>query len=113
MYVNPGELNKKIQIIRKSDGETYDDEGLLFENEEIIRECWAKVTNTSGTELIKAGSEIVKAKKRFLIRWTDTEITAAMIVRYAGEDHEIQYINPYGDSREYMEIWTEIGKRVV
>ena len=113
MYIDPGDLNKRIQIIRKSDGETYDDEGLLVEEEEIIRECWAKVTNTSGTELIKAGSEVTEAKKRFLVRWTPVEINAAMIVRYAGDDHEIQYINPYGDSKEYMEIWTKLGKRVV
>ena len=102
MYVDPGDLNKKIQIIQKSDGETYDDEGHLVENEVVIRTCWAKVSNTSGTELLKAGTELSQAKKRFLVRYTDTEITAAMVVRYKEIDHDILYVNPYGDSKEYL-----------
>lgn len=112
MYVDPGDLNKKIQIIRIFDGEDYDDEGHPIVSEEIVRECWAKVSNTSGTELVRAGSELADAKKRFLVRYTPVEINPAMVVRYAGIDHNIQYINPYGDNREYMEIWTDTKERV-
>lgn len=113
MYVDPGDLNKKIQIIKKSDGETYDDEGHLVENEVLVRDCWAKVSNTSGTEMLKAGTEFADAKKRFLIRYTATEITAAMVVRYKGLDHNILYINPYGDNKEYLELWTDLKEQVV
>lgn len=140
MNIDPGELNKRIQIVQKMDGESYDDEGLPVRKERVIRTCWAKVTNTSGTELVRAGSEFAEAKKRFLVRYTPTPITTAMVVRYRSEagdpplldlmsekvsdsdggiittggrpgDHKILYVNPYGDSREYLEIWTEMERR--
>ena len=68
MYVDPGDLNKRIQIVSLSDGETYDDEGHKVKDEIIVRTCWAKVSNTSGTELITADAELSDEKKRFLIR---------------------------------------------
>lgn len=112
MYVDPGDLNKRIQIIRKTKGK-YDDKGHLVQTEEIIRTCRAKVTNTSGAELIRAGEELSDAKKRFLVRSTRTEINAAMIVRYKGEDHDIIYVNTYSDNLDYTEIWTGVRKAVI
>ena len=112
MYVDPGELNKQIQIVRKSDGE-YDDEGHLVPSETVVRTCWAKVSNTSGTELRKSGTEFADAKKRFLVRYTSTEITTAMVVRYKGLDHNILYVNPYGDNKEYLELWTDLKEQVI
>lgn len=117
MNIDPGELNKKIQIIQIMDGESYDDEGLPIRDEKTVRTCWARVTNSSGTELVRAGSEFAEAKKRFLVRYAPAPITTAMVVRYQSEadgqpaDHRILYINPYGDSREYLEIWTELERR--
>lgn len=113
MYINPGDLNKQIQIVRITTGREYDRQGHPVRSEEVIRTCWAKVTSTSGTELIKAGWELADAKKRFLVRWTPTPITEAMVVRYAGEDHDIVRVNTYSDNREYTEIWTDRKKAVV
>lgn len=111
MYVNPGELDKRIQIIlNKNAG--INANGFPQDSEKIVRTCWAKVTNTSGSEIIKANSEFSDAKKRFLIRYTDIEINTDMIVRYKGRDHDIKYVNPYEDNKEYLEIWTEISERV-
>jgi hypothetical protein len=42
---------------------------------------------------------------RFLIRWSDTMLTRKMVVRYNGADYNIEYINGYGDSMEYVELW--------
>ncbi len=111
MYVNPGDLDKQIQIIRKAEP-TYDSEGKKVISEDIIRTCWAQVKNTSGTELVKAGTEFAEAKKRFLVRYTDTEINSAMVVRYKGLDHDILYVNPYGDNKEYLEIWANLKEQV-
>lgn len=111
MYVNPGELNKRIQIIF-NENTGINSNGFPQESAKIVRECWAKVTNTSGSELVKANSEFSNAKKRFLIRYTDTEINTDMVVRYKGQDHDIKYVNPYEDNKEYLEIWTEISERV-
>ena len=113
MYVDPGDLNKKIQIIRIKTGKHYDSKGHPVTDEEIIRECWAKVTSTTGTELIRAGVELSDGRRRFLVRWTPDPITAAMVVRYAGDDYNIEYVNQYGDDRRYVEIWTDIKKAVV
>lgn len=112
MYVDPGDLNKKIQIVQKSEG-AYDDEGHLIAKETVIRTCWARVSNVSGTEMIRAAAEIADAKRRFLVRYTSTEITTAMVVRYKGLDHNILYVNTYGDNKEYTEIWTDTKEKVI
>ena len=107
MYIDPGELSKKIQIISKSTGECYDDEGHLIEKETVVRECWARVSSISGTELIKAGAEFADTKKRFLVRWTPTEINASMYVLHGNLYHNITYVNPYRENKDYLEIWTD------
>lgn len=111
MYVNPGELKKHIQIIHLVANGT-NKNGFPIKEEKIVHRCYAKVSNTSGTEIVKANSEFSEAKKRFLIRYTNKDINTDMIVRYNGKDHNIQYINPYGDSKEYLEIWTDLSERV-
>lgn len=106
MNVNPGELNKKIQIIQKEEQE--DEDGFPVLSDKVIRTCWARYSNTSGSEIIKAGTEFASAKARFLIRYSSVPINEDMFVRYQGKDYNIEYINPYGDSKEYMEIWTSL-----
>ena len=111
MNINPGELNKKIQIIQKTDG-GINPNGYPIEGEKIIRECWAKFSNISGTEIVKANSEFSSAKTRFLVRHSKASIDTDMIIRYAGKDYGIVYINTYGDGKEYMEIWAERLEKV-
>lgn len=106
MNVNPGELNKKIQIIQKAEQE--DDDGFSALSDKVIRTCWARYSNTSGSEIIKAGTEFASAKARFLVRYSPISINEDMFVRYKGKDYNIEYINPYGDNKEYMEIWASL-----
>ena len=100
--IQAGELNRRIQIIRK-DSER-NDAGYGTVSEAIVYSCWAKVTMTSGTEAIKADSDFGQTKVRFLIRWTSKVIDRKMFVRYAGRDYEIEYVNDYA-GRQYIEIW--------
>lgn len=104
MYVNAGELNKRISIYKKPE---LDGDGYLPENPEpvLVHTCWAKFSQTSGTELVKSNADMSEVKVRFLIRWTSRPVDRKMIVRYKGLDYEIVYLNTYGDSGEYMEIW--------
>lgn len=104
MYVNAGELNKRISIYRNPELE---EDGYLPEtpNPVLIHTCWAKFTQTSGTEMVKSNADFGETKVRFLIRYTRRGIDRKMYVRYKGENYEILYINTYGDSMEYMEIW--------
>lgn len=104
MYVNAGELDKRIDIYRKPELE---EDGYLPENPQplLVRSCWAKFSQTSGTELFKNNSDMGEAKVRFLIRYTAILIDRKMFVRYRGNDYEILYINGYGDGLEYLELW--------
>lgn len=106
MNINPGKLDKKIQIIKIQ--EKQDKDGFPALSESVVRECFAKYSKTSGSEIIKSGTEFSDARARFLVRHSPIEIDTDMFVRYAGKDYNIEYINTYGDSREYTEIWTTL-----
>lgn len=103
MQINAGRLDKKIRIIRIN--RERDADGYEVNTETVVREPWAQFSQTSGTELEKAGADMANVKVRFLIRWSATPISRKMIVRYGGADYEIEYVNGYGDSMEYMELW--------
>lgn len=109
MQVDPGKLDKKIKIILRTSG-GQDDAGFDVDepNEVVIRECYAQVTNTSGKELIEGGRELSEAKKRFLVRYTKKKITTQMIIKYAGDEYDIQYVNRWQEHNDYIEIWAEL-----
>lgn len=111
MNINPGELNKKIQIIRKN-SDSRDADGYPMEQIEIVRECYAKFTQQSGSEIQKNDSEFSNAKTRFLVRHSSIVINTDMYVLYSNHYYDIQYINNYGDSNEYTEIWCQLSERV-
>lgn len=103
MEVNAGKLNKRIEIIQIE--KELDRDGYETVKETVVRRPWAQFSQTSGTELAKANADMSEVKVRFLIRWSSTPLSRKMVVRYAGDDYEIEYINGYGDSREYVELW--------
>ena len=106
MEVNAGDLNKKIKIIKVI--KSKDKDGYETVKETVVRTPWAKFSQTSGTELVKANADMSEVKARFLIRWSSTKLSRKMIVRYGGNDYQIEYINPYGDSKEYVELWCSL-----
>lgn len=104
MMVNPGELDKRIAFVKQTAAENengYDEDPA----ETVVHTCWAKFTRTSGTEVVKANADFSEVKVRFLIRHTGAPIDRRMIVRYAGHNYEIVYLNDYEDAHEYKEIW--------
>lgn len=102
MVVDAGELNQRIQIIRVAT--VQDSEGYRTRTETVIRTPWARFSQTSGTELLRSGADLSEVHGRFLVRWTRIPLSRKDLVRYRGQDWEIEYINPYGDSREYVEL---------
>ena len=104
--VNAGELNKRIAIIEKT--QTVDGDGYNLYDEREVYSCWAKFTRTSGTEKIKSNADFAQITARFLIRYTKKQLSRKMLVRYAGNDYEIEYLNDYGDSHRYIEIWCNL-----
>ena len=103
MEVNAGKLNKRIEIIQIE--KELDRDGYETVKETVVRRPWAQFSQTSGTELTKANADMSEVMVRFLIRWSSTPMSRKMVVRYAGDDYEIEYINGYGDSLEYVELW--------
>lgn len=107
MNVNPGELNKRIEILLIS--EEQDEDGFPVSEPVVIKRPWAKVSQYSAKEKLLAGTDMSDVKMRFLIRYSKTKLHDDMIVRYAGKLYEIKMINNYDESNEYIEI---IGERV-
>lgn len=104
MNINIGELNKRIKIVSVTT--TRYDEGFPINTETVIYECWAKVTQTSGTELIKANAEFSDVSTRFLIRYTPKQIDTDMKIIFQGKNYDIVYVNNYEFSNEFIEIFT-------
>lgn len=108
MYVDAGELDKRISIYRKG---PLDPDGYGEPDPELVHRCWAKFSRTSGREIVQANADFGEVKVRFLIRWTRKLIERKMFVRYRGTDYEIVYVNDYADRREYLELWCEALSR--
>lgn len=111
MNVNPGELDKRIKFITTA-SET-DSDGFPAEPvETIFHECWASVSHTSGTEIIKANAEFSEIKTRFMIRYTKKEINQKMEILFNAKHYNIAYMNNYNLSNEYIEIFATIKELI-
>lgn len=98
-----GELKQKIQFFKKpikndADGFSIGD-GILYYS------CYAKVTNQSGTEILKANAEFAETKTRFLIRYTKNPICENMYIVFNNVKYDITYINNYEFSNKYIEVF--------
>ncbi|WP_312373009.1 phage head closure protein [Lachnoclostridium sp.] len=95
MNVNPGELNKRIEI-RTFNKKT--------EESNLVRKCWAKITNISGKEIIRNNIDIENIETRFLVRHSKTQITKDMEIHFRDMIFDIKYSNEYGYGKQYVEI---------
>lgn len=106
MYVNAGNFNKKIDIVKFE--ESKDKDGFPVKSEVLVLKTWAQVTNVSGTELIKSNSDFAQIKTRFLIRTPKKTIEKAMFIKFRGSFYNIIYTNNYGFKDQYTEIIAEL-----
>ena len=100
--IQAGELRHRIRILQRE--KNTDGEGFPVGDPLEIYRCWARVTITSGTELMRAPADFGQKKARFLIRWTSTTIDRKMYVEYGGKEWQIEYVNDYA-GRQYIELW--------
>lgn len=106
MHVDAGKLSKRIKFLRKTtkkDADGYDVPG----EPELVRDTWAQYSQTSGTELVRAGAEFGEAKARFLVRYYADIQDRRLTIHYDGRDYDILYLNAYGDEKTYTEYWCE------
>lgn len=106
MNINPGKLNRKIQIINIT--ESKDNDGFPIEVEEIILNTYASINNTTGKTLIESNASFENASTRFLIRTPKVEIKTKYKIKYKNYCYSIDFINNYNEENHYTEI---IGKR--
>lgn len=107
MYVDAGELNKRIGIYKVT--RQRDAEGYWTTDKTQVRSTWAKLSQMSVTDTLKANADTAEVRVRFLIRWSRHTITRKMLVSYGhplseSQWYEVEYVNPYGDNREYIEL---------
>lgn len=102
MRLNAGKLNKRIQIV--SVEKQKDADGYWTESDKPVHSCWAQFSRTSGKEIRQNDADYAEISVRFLIRYTRTELSRKMVVLYRGDRYEIEYINNYGDSNDYIEL---------
>ena len=114
---NPGELNKRIQIVQiacegvQTDSFGFADDG-GEEVQTVVCQAWAKITDETGLKAIENGSEFATARRRFLIRDPKKEITTDMMIKYKGDLYAIKRPpSTFGDAGRFMEIWTEKTRR--
>jgi len=104
MLINPGVLNKKIQIIEYLIAK--DADGFEIKTENIVLATWAQVSNVSGTEITRGDSDFSQTKTRFLLRTPKITIEKDYVIKFRNEIYEIVYVNDYGYDGVYTEILT-------
>ena len=106
MHVDAGKLSKRVQFLRRPaarDKDGYPSPAVPV----LVRETWAQYSQTSGTELVRAGAEFGEAKVRFLTRYYPDILDRRLLICYQGRKYSIVYVNTYGDEGKYTEYWCE------
>lgn len=108
MYtINPGEFRHFIDIYRLVN--EVDNDGIPTENTELLYSCKAKITNTSGKELMISSGTTSILKKRFIIRHNRAfSINSNDFIIYNGKRYNIIYCNDIEEARKYIEIIAEV-----
>lgn len=101
MNVNPGKLDKRIEIMRSVTKE--DADGFKKKEFETFKKPWASVSQKSANESFKSNTELATSQKRFLIRYIKG-LTYDMTIKYDGQEYDIKFIHDYEDKHEYVEL---------
>lgn len=109
MNINPAELRQTVEIFEKRKT-AVDSAGFPVSENHTVRTCKAKTSRLSASEINRAEGDWTLEQIRFLVRYTSTQITRDMFVKWGQRVYEIMYINDYGDRHEYIEI---VGTRTV
>ncbi len=106
MHIKIGDLDKRIQIWTFDKEKLY---GEVIKTPKLLLECWAKTFNKSGTEVYQAQATWSNLITHFIIRYRkDIEIKTNMEIKFNDLTYDIQYVNNYNYSNEYLEIVGEV-----
>jgi SPP1 family predicted phage head-tail adaptor len=106
MQINPGDLDKKIQIIRLI--LTKDPDGFEIKLAEPLLQTWAQISNKSGKSLMSENSDFSSTQTRFLIRTPKLKMDKDFKIKFRDDLYDIVYINDYNFDGLYTEILGEL-----
>jgi len=107
--MNPGELNKRIEIL--SIGQIFDEEGYSTEGEIVYKKLWSKVVNVSSKEYSQAKANQTENITKFVVRYNKLyELTNDMFIRYNDKRFNIESV--INDEEKNITL-TIIGRSVV
>lgn len=101
MNVNPGKLDKRIEIMRSVTKE--DADGFKKKEFETFKKTWASVSQKSANESFKSNTELATSQKRFFIRYIKG-LTYDMTIKYDSQEYDIIFIHDYEDKHKYVEL---------
>lgn len=102
MQINPGDFDKKIEIVKHELQK--DADGFDIKTEVVVLTTWAQVTNSSGTEVVRSNSDFSEIKTRFFMRTPKTKIDKDMYIKFRGNVYGIVFVNDYSYNKKYTEI---------
>ena len=103
---NPGEYNKKSEIISIKDSEG--NAGFKIPEEVIVLAPFAMVKTTNGYKLISNNTDFEKAYTNFTIRYPKVEITRDMNIIYNNKKYSIEYLNNVDEENIELEIQAKV-----
>lgn len=107
MNINPGEMNKKIDICKPCEKDKY---GFRSGEPILIMSKWAKYQRKNGKESDGAGTDTNESSVQFLIRYTKAEINTNMLIRYSGKIYDIEDVEDIQERHEYIRITCKRGE---
>lgn len=81
-----------------------DSAGFKERTEKLVLSTYAQVKTTRGFTLITSNTDFEKAYTNFTIRYPLSEITRDMIIKYAGKEYTIEYLNNVDEAGVEIEI---------
>ncbi len=107
MYIDPGELNKRIEIYKRvvpaPDADGYATPSLV-----CVRRPWAKVSNFTAKEVAMHDADYLSSTVRFLIR-SRPGLTRKMLVKCGETYYEIDHVAALGDHDEYTAVYAKLS----
>ncbi len=100
--INPGNYNKKINIIEKS--KKKNSNGFPIPEKKTILSCYAKVKTTRGMTLIANDSDFEKAYTNFTIRYPKITLNRKMLIEFNNKEYTIEYLNNVNEDNVELEI---------
>ncbi len=101
--MNPGELNKRITILKRSI--FTDDNGFEVEEWVDYKTVWAKVKNINGKEFFQAQQAQSKASKKIIIRYLKG--LDSYKINYKNNNYNLIYSDNIQEKNKFIELLLE------